>query len=283
MSTVSAERKSEVGAGAGTGEQLSTGRSRWEKLGPRAASWAILIALIGLWQLVATNDPSTARLTSKPSLVWERFIEIAGNGVLWHNLWPTLEETVGGLAIGMVVGIFGGFLMARSKVIGAILDPYVVGINGLPRVALGPFFVVWFGIGISSKVLLAASIVFVVVLFNVREGTESIDRDLVDALRSMRAGRWHMMRHLIIPSLTPWLYASVKIGIGLALTGAVVGELVGASSGLGWYITNSLNSVDITGAVTALLVMAALAMVMYYLVLFVERRALRWRGTNGER
>jgi NitT/TauT family transport system permease protein len=142
---------------------------------------------------------------------------------------------------------------------------------------------VWFGIGIASKVLLAASIVFVVVLFNIREGTESIDSDLVDALRSMRASRWVMARQLIIPSLTPWLLASVKIGIGLALTGAVVGELVGANSGLGWYITNSLNVVDITGAITALLVMAVLAMVMYYLVLAVERRVLRWRAASGDR
>jgi NitT/TauT family transport system permease protein len=118
----------------------------------------------------------------------------------------------------------------------------------------------------------------VVVLFNTREGIESIDEDLVDALRSMRASRWDMLRYVIIPSLVPWLLASVKIGIGLALTGAVVGELVGASAGLGWYITNSLNVIDMTGAMTALLLMAVLAMLMYYAVLVVERRLLAWRG-----
>jgi NitT/TauT family transport system permease protein len=259
-----------------------TGRtgSRRAMLGPRIARWVILVVLIALWQLIGTLDPHVATLTSTPQLVATRFGELAGNGQLWQNLLPTLEETVGGLAVGLVIGIVGGFAMARSRIVGAILDPYVVGINGLPRVALGPFFVVWFGIGIVSKVLLAASIVFVVVLFNIREGTESIDNDLVDALQSMRASRWNMTRHLLLPSLTPWLLASVKIGIGLALTGAVVGELVGANAGLGWYITNSLNVVDITGAVTALLVMALLAMIMYYLVLAVERRALRWRADS---
>lgn len=285
MSAVSADHKPDVTGGGGTGTDVPRTPSggTWDRVWPRLASWGLLVALVALWQLVASNDPSVEQLTSRPSLVWTRFTELVANGELWHHLLPTLEETIGGLLIGLIVGIVGGFVMARSKVVGAILDPYVVGINGLPRVALGPFFVVWFGIGVTSKVLLAASIVFVVVLFNVREGTESIDNDLVDALRSMRTGRWYMMRHLIIPSLTPWLYASIKIGIGLALTGAVVGELVGANAGLGWYITNSLNSVDITGAITALLVMAALAMVMYYLVLFVERRALRWRGSHGER
>lgn len=278
MSIVSASPDTEARPDAGR-QPVRRGRGR---LGARLASWGILVLLVGLWQLLGSTDQQVATLASTPRLVGERLGQIASDGTLWTNLLPTLEETLGGLLIGLVIGIVGGFVMARSPVVGAILDPYVVGINGLPRVALGPFFVVWFGIGIASKVLLAASIVFVVVLFNIREGTESIDADLVDALRSMRASRWVMLRHLIIPSLTPWLLASIKIGIGLALTGAVVGELVGANQGLGWYITNSLNVVDITGAITALLVMAVLAMVMYYLVLAVERRVLRWRA-GGDR
>lgn len=247
---------------------------------PKAARWVLLAALIALWQLAGEN-PQTATQVSRPSLVGQRLWDMIKNGQLWHNLWPTLEETLGGLAIGLVVGIVLGFLMARVKSLGTLLDPYIVGINGLPRVALGPFFVVWFGIGIMSKVLLGASIVFVVVLFNAREGTASIDHDLLDALRSMRASRTTMLRHLIFPALMPWLLASLKIGIGLALTGAVVGELVGASSGLGWYITNSLNQVDITGAVTALLVMAVVAMGMYYVVLGFEWWALRWRSSTS--
>lgn len=244
---------------------------------PRAMSWLLAAALVACWQLVGSLSHSTRQLTSTPALVASRFWTIAGNGVLWHNLLPTLEETLGGLALGLVVGVVGGILMARSRFAGILFDPYVVGINGLPRVALGPFFVVWFGIGILSKILLAVSIVFVVVLFNVRQGIEQVDGDLVDALRTMRASRIEMLRYVVVPSLLPWIFASLKMGIGLALTGAVVGELVGASSGLGWYITNSLSIVDTTGAMTALLVMAALAMVMYYLVLVAEKRVLSWQ------
>lgn len=243
---------------------------------PRLASILLAIALIAAWQILGTQS-----LTSTPALVLQRLWLLTTNGDLWTNLVPTLEETFGGLALGLLLGIAGGVLMARSRFAAAMLDPYVIGINGLPRVALGPFFVVWFGIGILSKVLLAVSIVFVVVLFNTREGIDSIDPDLIDALRSMRAGRWDMLRHLIIPSLMPWLLAATKIGIGLALTGAVVGELVGASAGLGWYITNALNVIDMTGAVTALLVMAVLAMLMYYAVLLIERRLLSWRDNRA--
>ena len=250
---------------------------------PRLASWLLALVLIGAWQVAAETVPGMTSLASSPLLVVERLAALAVSGDLWRNLLPTLEETFGGLALGLIVGICGGVLMARSRFAASMLDPYVIGINGVPRVALGPFFVVWFGIGILSKILLAVSIVFVVVLFNTREGIESIDPDLVDALRSMRANQWQMLRHVTIPSLVPWLLASTKIGIGLALTGAVVGELVGASAGLGWYITNSLNVIDMTGAVTALLVMAVVAMLMYYAVLVIEQRLLVWRSEAGAR
>lgn len=256
---------------------------RLVRYGPRLASWLLAAALLALWQLMGSSTPGAKALFSTPALVVQRIAAMAADGDLWLNLAPTLEETFGGLVLGFLIGVTGGVLMARSRVAAAVLDPYVVGINGVPRVALGPFFVVWFGIGILSKVLLAVSIVFVVVLFNTREGIESIDEDLVDALRSMRASRWDMLRHVVIPSLMPWLLASLKIGIGLALTGSVVGELVGASAGLGWYITNSLNVIDMTGAVTALLLMAVLAMLMYYAVLTLERRLLGWRGETRAR
>jgi NitT/TauT family transport system permease protein len=256
----------------------SKGRTAWRlRYAPHLASWLLALVLVASWQIAANTIPGMTSLASSPLLVTQRLVTIAQNGDLWQNLLPTLEETFGGLFLGLAVGICGGVLMARSRLAAAVLDPYVIGINGVPRVALGPFFVVWFGIGILSKVLLAVSIVFVVVLFNTREGIESIDQDLVDALRSMRASRWQMLRHVTIPSLVPWLLASTKIGIGLALTGAVVGELVGASAGLGWYITNSLNVIDMTGAVTALVVMAIVAMLMYYAVLLIERRLLAWR------
>ncbi|MGB7037210.1 MAG: ABC transporter permease [Xanthobacteraceae bacterium] len=273
--------KRDTGSDQGAAGQRSAGKP--SRLSPRLASWVLALVFIGIWQIAADTDPGLTSLASSPLLVTARLIAMAENGELWRNLLPTLEETFGGLFLGLTIGICGGVLMARSRFAATMLDPYIIGINGLPRVALGPFFVVWFGIGILSKILLAVSIVFVVVLFNTREGIESIDPDLVDALRSMRANRWQMLRHVLIPSLIPWLLAATKIGIGLALTGAVVGELVGASAGLGWYITNSLNVIDMTGAVTALLIMAVVAMAMYYAVLLIERRLLVWRPQAAER
>jgi NitT/TauT family transport system permease protein len=259
----------------------AAGSRRRRSMLPPVISWVLLIVVIGLWQLIG-DSPSMQSLISTPALVVERFGSMASDGQLWANLVPTMEETLGGLVIGTAVGIVGGVVMARSKLVGAVLDPYVVAINGVPRVALGPFFVVWFGIGIASKVLLAVSIVFVFVLFNVRSGLESIDQDLVDALRTMRANRLQMMWYVTFPSLVPWLLAATKVSIGAALTGAVVGELVGATAGLGFYLTSSLNQTDITGAVTALMIMAVIAIIMYYLVILAERRLLSWQRHSAE-
>jgi NitT/TauT family transport system permease protein len=259
----------------------AAGSRRRRSMLPPVISWVILIVVIGLWQLIG-DSPSMQSLISTPALVVERFGSMARDGQLWANLVPTMEETLGGLVIGTAVGIVGGVVMARSKLAGAVLDPYVVAINGVPRVALGPFFVVWFGIGIASKVLLAVSIVFVFVLFNVRSGLENIDQDLVDALRTMRANRLQMMWYVTFPSLVPWLLAATKVSIGAALTGAVVGELVGATAGLGYYLTSSLNQTDVTGAVTALLIMAVIAIIMYYLVILAERRLLSWQRHSAE-
>lgn len=246
-------------------------------------SWIVAAALVGGWQGLANANSGISHLLSSPVLVVERLVTIGANGTLWQDTLPTIEETLGGLALGVLVGTIGGIWIASSTGAGRIIDPYLVGFNGLPKVALAPFFVVWFGIGLLSKMLLAVSIVFVVVLFNVREGMESIDHELVDALRSMHARRRDVLRYVIAPSLAPWLLSSVKVGIGLALTGAVVGELAGAASGLGYYITYSLTELDMTGAMAALVVLAALSVIMYDIVLVVERRVLRWRSMSDTR
>ncbi len=243
----------------------------------RIVAVAVFIGLLLAWGLGGRAGGQT--LFSRLYLVVERFVRLVTPGELGRHLSVTMAEMLGGLALGMVMGLVLGYLIGKYKIVGTVLDPYVIAINGLPRVALGPFFVVWFGIGLTSKMVLAASLVFVGVLFNVREGVETIDKDLVDAMRSMRANRGELAKHVVIPSLAPWVFAALKVAIGFSLTGAVIGELVGASEGLGWYISNSLSVIDITGAVTALVLLALLALVMYVLVLVVERRYLHWRSS----
>lgn len=241
---------------------------------------AVLAAVLVAWQIV--EGLVGAQWVSSPVLVAQRLGRIVEDGSLVRNTVATLEETVIGLVLGIITGVAAGILIARApRTVAGTLDPYIMGIYSLPRVALAPFFILWFGIGLESKVALVVSVVAFVVLFNVRQGIEGVDRDLIDALRSMRADRWQMTRYVIVPSVVPWILSAVKIGVGLALVSSVVGEMVGSTKGLGWYVTFSLNQFDMTGGVTSLLIMAALALVLYAIVGAVERRVVRWQTATS--
>jgi NitT/TauT family transport system permease protein len=248
-------------------------------LARRLASLALLVVFLGAWQL-ASNYWIEPVWISSPRLVWERLGTTLNDGTLARHTWATFEEAVLGLAVGVILGVIAGIILANTKSTAKVIDPYLVGAYSLPRVALAPFFVLWFGIGLESKVLLVVSIAFFPVLFNVRQGMESIDPDLVDAMRSMRAKRWPMLRNVVIPSVLPWIVSSIKIAIGMALIGAVVGEMVGADRGLGWLVTQSINNFDMTGAVTSLVIMALLAMALTYVLSLIERRLFRWRAES---
>jgi NitT/TauT family transport system permease protein len=239
----------------------------------------ILLVLIGIWQLVsALVGPLWV---STPRLVGIRYRDLLADGTLVNNSLITLREAAIGLVLGTLIGLAVGILVSRAPgLLSRAIDPYILGAYSLPRVALAPFFIIWFGIGLTSKVALVVSVVGFVVLFNVRQGIEAIDPVMLDALRSMRAGRWQMTRYVVIPSVVPWLMAAIKISVGMALVSAVVGELIGSTEGLGWYMTQSMNQFDITGGITALLTMAILAMLMYAVVGVIERWVCRWQTAS---
>jgi NitT/TauT family transport system permease protein len=263
-------------------ETLAAPRVRRPTLrsGARSAiSAAILVLFVLAWQITSDHFIRPIWISS-PRLVWTSLIATAKNGTLLANTWTTAQEALLGLVIGTAGGIIAGIVLAKATTIAKVLDPYILGAYSLPRVALAPFFVLWFGIGLASKVALIVSIVFFMVLFNVKQGMQSIDPDLVDAMRSMYAKPSAMLWYVTIPSLLPWIFASIRICIGMALIGAVVGELVGASKGLGWSMSNALNNFDTTTAFTSLLTMLVLAMVLYYAMAFAESRMFRWRAAS---
>lgn len=237
----------------------------------------VFAGILGFWEYFGRNVIGI-QWVSSPTLVGQRLLENLADGSLVKNTVATLSETIIGLVLGVLVGIVGGILVARApKVIASSLDPYILGLYSLPRVALAPFFILWFGIGLESKVALVVSVVAFVVLFNVRQGIEGLDRDLVDVLRSMHASRWEMTRYVTIPAIIPWIVSAVKISVGLALVSAVIGEMVGSTEGLGWFVVQSLNQFDMTGGMTSLLIMAVAALVLYAIVTEIEHRVIRWQ------
>jgi NitT/TauT family transport system permease protein len=236
---------------------------------------AALIPLVA-WQVLAMTW-SGGKWISSPVEVAGRVWSMAGDGSLWLHTWETLKEALVGLVAGVAVGVVGGVVLGSWRRLSDAVDPVIMGFYSLPRVSLAPLFIIWLGIGLFAKVALVASIVLFVVLFNVREGVRGIDREVVDAFRSMNASRGAMVRYVVVPSLVPWLLAAVRIGIGMALIGAVVGEMVGSARGLGWYVMHTSGVYDIAGSITALAILMILAMIFNGALALLERRMLHWR------
>jgi NitT/TauT family transport system permease protein len=238
---------------------------------------AAVVPLV-FWQLAA--EYFGKKWISSPYDVSMRIWSMALDGSLAMHSWETFREAMLGLLIGVIMGIIFGIMLGMWRRLADAVDPVVMGLYSLPRVSLAPLFIIWLGIGLLAKVTLVASMVVFVVLFSVREGVRNIDREIIESFRSMNASKIAMIRHVITPSLMPWLMTSIRIGIGMSLVGAVVGEMIGSSRGLGWYVNHSSGVYDMTGAITALFVLMLMAMAFNGLLALIERRVLHWRSSS---
>ena len=229
------------------------------------------MALVTLWELAAAFfvDPFWI---GEPGAIAVRLWNVFVEGDMLTHTGVTLGHAVAGLLASLIVGVPIGILFAANRFVAATLEPYFLAFYSLPRVALAPLLILWFGIGSLSKIMMAFSMVVVVVILNTYEGVRSVDRDLLDMLRAMRASRAYTLRKVLLPSIVPWVFASTRVGIGLALVGAVIGELVGANRGLGWYVELAAGRIDIVGVFTGLVVLAILGMSLNAIVKAIEGR-----------
>ena len=232
--------------------------------------------LFGVWELTSGrlyND----FWVSRPSAIVARVGMLAMNGDLWFHLEATLEETIAGLLLGIFLGTAIGVGLAASGRFASWVHPYVMAVYSLPKVALAPLFVVWFGIGLSSKILMVTSLVIFVAFYNAYEGVRNIDPDLIDMMKTYRAKGSATLTWVVLPSIAVWFFTSLRLGIGLALIGSVIAELEGSNRGIGFYITKSANSLDTTGIFAGLFIIMLVALALEAIVSATERRALRYR------
>ncbi|NMH77956.1 ABC transporter permease [Pseudonocardia xinjiangensis] len=235
---------------------------------------AVAVVVLGAWQL-ASGRLVSEFFVSSPSEIVGRLVQLVGTGQLWPHLTQTLIEVGAGLLIGVPLGVALGVALGMSALLSGWLLPYVMALYSLPRVALAPLFIVWFGIGLLSKITMVVTMVLFVIFYNVYQGVRNIDQDLFDVARSFRANRWQTVRWIMLPSLVPWLVTALRLSIGIALIGAVIAELIAASSGLGYYIKLSSNLLDVTGVFAGLAVITAVAIVLDQALGYVERRVMR--------
>jgi sulfonate transport system permease protein len=214
---------------------------------------------------------------SRPGLIARRVAAWTMSGTIWGHLFVTLEEALLGLIVGGVLGIGLGFILARAPFAARVADPYIKMLNAVPRVVLAPLFLLWFGLGIWSKVALAVTLVFFVMFFNTYQGVRDADRVLIDNARMLGATERQLVRHVLVPSALTWIFSSLQTSLGFALVGAVVGEYLGSARGLGYVISQAEGTFDTTGVFAGMFVLGLVVVVVAAGVTRLERWLLRWK------
>jgi len=237
---------------------------------------SLLVAVIAVWQYVSGRFVNDFWI-SNPLAIGTRLLDLGMSGMLWIHAWTTLWQAMLGLVLALPIGVAIGIFLVGFPRTAATLDPYLMGLYSLPRIALAPLFVIWFGIGLMSKVMLVFSLVVFIFVLNTRQGLLEVDKDLINLMKTMRATRNYIFKRVQIPSILPWIIAAMRINVGLALIGSVIGELLGSNRGLGWYIEHSGGRLDTTGVFAGLITLMVLALAINELVSAVERRLLRFQ------
>ncbi len=243
--------------------------------------WAILVAILGSWELGARTGYIDPFFFSSPSAIWDRLVEwtIEGTseGSLWLHLYVTMEEAVLGFVIGSVADIVVGIALGRNQLLADIFSIYIKVFNSIPRVVLAPIFIMIFGLGIGSKVALAFIMVFFVVFANAFQGVREADRNLMANAQILGARGWQLTRSVVIPSAMSWIFASLHVSFGFAIIGAIVGEFVGSRHGIGLLINIAKGTFDAAGMYAAIVVIMIVALAAEYLMTWVEGRLATWR------
>jgi sulfonate transport system permease protein len=234
------------------------------------------IVLLVVWQLSAGRLIDKFMISS-PIDVMVRLWGWIANGSIYVHVWATIYATVYGFLIGAVAGVIGGLWLGLSPFLSRLLDPYIWAFNALPKVALAPLFILWFGLGINSKVALAAVLVVFLVFVNTFAGVREVDPDLVDSLRLMRAKRRQILTKVIMPSATSWIFVGLKTAVPYALIGTIIGEMIAANRGLGYLVQRSGSEFDTAGVFAALVVIAVLAVIFNEVVGRVQDRIQGWK------
>jgi NitT/TauT family transport system permease protein len=214
---------------------------------------------------------------SSPSAVIKRVYEWYATGFFFPHLWATLIEMALGFVLGTVLAILAGFLLGLKKLIAEILDPFLIAIWSVPGIILGPLFILYFGIGLTPKIILVATTVFFLVFFNTLTGIREVNPELVHSIKMMGADSRFLFRKVVLPSASLWIFTGLKNAIPFTIIGAVVGEMLSSTRGIGWLIERSSGVLDTTGVFAALFNLLVLGLLLNEGVVRLEAHVLRWK------
>jgi len=236
---------------------------------------AAAVVFVVVWKLIVIVGGYPVFILPSPEIVFGRFVTAWTDGTILPHALATLQEIVIGFIVGATLAVIVGYLLARSVLAERLLSPYLVAAQATPILALAPLLVLWLGTGLLPKVVICALIVFFPVAVATMVGIRAVDKRLLELGRSLRATRWQVFRYLELPAATPQILGGMRVGVTLAVIGAIVGEWAGADKGLGVLINLARGSLfDIPLMFATLLVIAAIGVVLYLLVVLLERRLI---------
>jgi NitT/TauT family transport system permease protein len=245
-----------------------------------AIQGVFVLFVLGLWELTA-KLLQTEFWTSSPSSVVVALINWANSGELGNDLRVTLTAAGLGFVLGSIAGGLVGFVLGWIRRLGDLFEPFVLALYTLPKIALAPLFVLWFGIGLTNKIMFSAMLVFFMVFFTTYQGTRQVDRDLVENARLLGANRWAVWTKIAIPYASIWVFTGVRIGLPYALIGAIVGEFVAAEAGVGFRIKEATSYFDTGSVFAGLVILMFISVLLLGILKIIERRVLRWQDARG--
>lgn len=251
--------------------------TQWTRHWERLLLVAVMVLAILAWQGLVVWGDYPPFILPGPALVWRKFWSVWADGTLLRHAQVTLVEVALGLALGLGLAFILGYALGKHRIVERLAAPYIVASQSVPIVAIAPLLVIWFGSGLTSKVLVCALITFFPTLVATIVGVRNVDEDLRDLMRSLRAGPWQTFRLLELPAALPVIFGGLKLSVILSLVGAVVGEFAGADVGLGFLINLARGVLDTPLMFVAVISLIVIAQALYLVVAWMEHSLLRWQ------
>ena len=234
-------------------------------------------ALIVVWEIAGRAGLIDPFYAPPPSMIGLTLYQLFADGSIWEHIAATFSAALLGLLGGLIIGAVLGFGAAMSRPLADVLEPVMILLNAIPRVILAPLFIIWFGIDLGSKVALSLVLVTVLVFFSVYSGIREVDNRLVERVRTLGGGRGTLLREVYIPSVTAWVMGSLKVAVGFAFTGAVVGEFVASSRGLGYLLSFAQSTYNAAQTLALIFIIMGFVLVLFTAADRLERWLLHWR------
>ena len=248
----------------------------------RLIQLALLAVFLGGWQIGVTSGVIDRFFFPAPFDIVQQVIAWVTDTSFYKHVGITLTETVLGYVIGTGLGVAAGVWLGLSVVVARILDPFIKAVNAIPRVVLAPIFVLWLGLGLWSKVALAVTLVFFVTFFNAMQGVREVNPVVLSNTRILGASRYELLRHVYFPAAASWILSSLRTSVGFAVVGAIIGEYLGSSAGLGYLIARAEGNFDAVGVFAGIIILAIFVLVIDLLLDVAEKYLITWRPKAGE-